>query len=189
MKEILKTRFVTVPEGVTIDIKARTVTVKGPRGELTRAFKHRAMEMTKVDDGKKIRVDIWFGLKKQLAGLRTICTHMENMIVGVTKGFQYKVRAVYAHFPINCVVESPTVVEIRNFLGEKRVRRVEMRAGVTVKKHADIKDCLIVEGNDIEKVGNSVALISGISKVKDKEIRKFLDGMYVQSKGSIEEEE
>merc|ERR1740130_757968 len=180
MKEILKTRFVTVPEGVTVAIKARSVTVTGPR----------AMEMTLLDEGKKLRVYIWFGTKKQLAGLRTICTHIENMITGVTKGFSYKVRAVYAHFPINCVIEKGgEVIEIRNFLGEKRVRRVEMREGVTVRKHEDIKDCIMVEGNDIEKVGNSVSLINGISKVKDKDIRKFLDGMYVQEKGFIVQDE
>jgi len=189
MKDILKTRFITIPDGVSVAIKARKVTVKGPRGELVRSFKYRAMEMTPVEDGKKIRVDIWFGKKKQLAALRTCCTHIENMITGVTKGFSYKVRAVYAHFPINCVVVSDKVLEIRNFLGEKRVRRVEMRDGVTFKKHAEIKDCLIVEGNDIEKVGNSVSLINGISKVKDKDIRKFLDGMYVQEKGTVVKDE
>jgi len=188
MKQILNTRYVVIPEGVTVVIKARVVTVTGPRGTLTRTFKHRALEITRVDGGKKLRVDIWFGLKKQLAALRTCCSHMQNMITGVTKGFRYSVRAVYAHFPINCVIESPHVVEIRNFLGEKRVRRVNMREGVTVRKHAETKDCLIVEGNDIELVGNSVSLISGVSKVKNKDIRKFLDGMYVEKKGPIEDE-
>ena len=82
-------------------------------------------------------------------------TNTQLFATRVTQGFRYKVRAVYAHFPINCVIESPSVLEIRNFLGEKRVRRVEMREGVTVRKHEEIKDCLIIEGNDIEKVGNS----------------------------------
>ena len=67
----------------------------------------------------------------------------------------YKMRAVYAHFPINCVTtENNSVIEIRNFLGEKYVRTVRMSPGVTVANSKN-KDELIVEGNDIELVSGS----------------------------------
>merc|ERR1711976_802876 len=32
-------------------------------------------------------------------------SHMKNMAVGVTSGFRYKMRTVYAHFPINMIVK------------------------------------------------------------------------------------
>lgn len=105
---------------------------------------------------------------------------------GVTKGFQYKMRAVYAHFPINCVTsEGNSVIEIRNFLGEKYIRRVVMAPGVTVVNSTKQKDELILEGNDIEAVSGSAALIQQSTTVKNKDIRKFLDGLYVSEKTTV----
>merc|ERR1712083_1295693 len=58
-------------------------------------------------------------------------SHITNLISGVTRGYKYKMRAVYAHFPINCAIsEGGTLVEVRNFLGEKYTRRVRMHDGV-----------------------------------------------------------
>jgi large subunit ribosomal protein L9e len=48
-----------------------------------------------------IGVKVWHGARKHVACIRTITSHIENMITGVTKGFEYKMRFVYAHFPIN----------------------------------------------------------------------------------------
>ena len=107
-------------------------------------------------NSRLLRVEKWFGTKKELAAVRTVCSHIENMLKGVTKGYQYKMRAVYAHFPINCVTtEGNTVIEIRNFLGEKFIRRVKMAPGVTVVNSQKQKDELILEGNSLEDVSRS----------------------------------
>ena len=103
-----------------------------------------------------------------------------------TQGFEYKMRLVYAHFPININIEAGnTVVEIRNFLGEKRVRIVKCLPGVTVIRSENVKDELVLSGNDVENVSRSCALISQACLVRDKDIRKFLDGIYVSEKGLI----
>lgn len=134
-------------------MKNRRVTVKGPRGVLVRKFRDQ-LEMS--IKGKQLTVQKWFGNRKELATVRTICSHIENMIKGVTRGYQYKMRSVYAHFPINVTTNKEnSVVEIRNFLGEKYVRRVEMLAGVTCVNSTAQKDELILEGNDIESVSRS----------------------------------
>lgn len=118
---------------------------------------------------------------------RTICSHIENMIVGVSKGFKYKMRFCYAHFPINVsstTVGTKNVVEIRNFLGEKQVRRVELLEGVQYFRSPDIKDQIEISGIDITKVSLSCAQISQSTQVKHKDIRKFLDGIYVSERGN-----
>lgn len=95
-------------------------------------------------------------------------------------------RAVYAHFPINLVMsEGGTVVEIRNFLGEKYTRTVRLRSGVTAAP-TGVKDEIKLEGNDLELVSQSAALIHQAVLVKRKDIRKFLDGIYVSEKGSVQ---
>merc|ERR1712203_976162 len=107
---------------------------------------------------------------------------------GVERKFQYTMRLVYAHFPINAnITNNGATVEIRNFLGEKIVRTVNMLPGVKVDKSADTKDELIVSGTDIDLTSRSAALIHQSCLVKDKDIRKFLDGIYVSSHGVIED--
>jgi large subunit ribosomal protein L9e len=68
------------------------------------------------------------------------------------------------------------------------VRKVDMLGGVTVTRSEKVKDELILEGNDIELVSRSAALINQKCHVKKKDIRKFLDGIYVSDKGTIVEE-
>lgn len=120
-------------------------------------------------------------------------------------------RAVYAHFPINCVTsENNTIIEIRNFLGEKFIRKVKMMKGVTVINSPAQKDELVLQGNDIEAVSQSgmhtsachasvcqqylfasfftAAFIQQCVKVKNKDIRKFLDGIYVSEKSAVDKE-
>nr|AGN29667.1 60S ribosomal protein L9 [Acartia pacifica]ALS04385.1 60S ribosomal protein L9 [Acartia pacifica]ALS04386.1 60S ribosomal protein L9 [Acartia pacifica] len=185
MKEINNFQLVKVPEGVEASVKAGVVTVSGSRGKLTKGFKHLALDIYMVNK-KTIKVEKWFGKKKQIAAVRTVCSHIENMFKGVTLGFQYKMRAVYAHFPLNCVItEKGSLVEVRNFLGEKYIRKVQMAPGVTVENSKAQKDELIVSGNSIEDVSKSAALIQQCTAVKNKDIRKFLDGMYVSEKGTV----
>lgn len=173
-----------LPSAVEVTLKARKVTVTGPRGTLERTVKP-CMDVRRVEDDK-IRVDVWHGSRKETAKINTICSMIENMITGVTVGFRYKLRFVYAHFPINVTcADDKKSCEIRNFLGEKRIRRVKMDGDVVCYRSTDIKDELVVEGSDIELVSQCAAMVHHVCLVKRKDIRKFLDGIYVSNKGHI----
>jgi large subunit ribosomal protein L9e len=102
-------------------------------------------------------------------------------------------RYVYAHFPINVNLEQNNEtglweVEIRNFIGEKIVRRIVMQAGVECEISKNQKDELVLFGNSLEAVSQSAADIQQICRVRNKDIRKFLDGLYVSEKGNVVEE-
>ncbi|XP_053409560.1 60S ribosomal protein L9-like [Nycticebus coucang] len=135
-------------------------TVKGPRGTLRRDFNHINVESSLLGKKKKrLRVDKWWGNRKELATVRSICSQVQNMIKVVTLGFCYKMRSLYAHFPVNAVQESESLIEIRNFLGEKYICRVRVTAGIACSISQAPKYELILERNDIELVSISAALI------------------------------
>ena len=76
---------------VTVTLKARKVTVKGKRGEVTKNFSHLAVELQKLkqNDNKRsgsfIRIRMWFGGYKQACAVNTLKSLIENMITGVTE--------------------------------------------------------------------------------------------------------
>merc|ERR1711862_715131 len=131
---------------------------------------------------------MFFASTKQLSVIRTVCSHIQNLFDGVERKFVYKMRLVYAHFPINAnITNGGKTLEIRNFLGEKIVRTVNLLPGVAIEKgNSGVKDELLVSGPDIDLVSRSSALIHQSCLCKDKDIRKFLDGIYVSSHGLTE---
>ena len=74
---------------VTVRVKSRVVTVTGPRGTLKRDFRHMDVDIMKTGP-KTLKVEKWFGIKKELAAVRTVCSHIENMMKGVTRVSIYK---------------------------------------------------------------------------------------------------
>jgi len=192
MRDIYKDEELIVPENVKVAVKARTITVEGPRGKLVKSVKHIDLDIRLIKTSKhtKFHLIVFGGARKHVACLRTVKSLIENMVIGVTKGFQYKMRAVYAHFPINVIIQDEgKAVEIRNFLGEKLVRHVKMLGGVEVSESKAQKDEVIVEGNDIDAVSQSAASIHGSCLVRKKDIRKFLDGIYVSERSTVIKDE
>jgi len=187
MRQTNVTQTIDVPDKVEVQVNQRKVTITGPRGKLFRDFGHMNVEIQYLVKAKKIKIGLWFGSRKQIAAVRTVCSHIENMFTGVLKGYEYKMRYVYAHFPINVVLDNGgKTVEIRNFLGERIVRVVDLLPGVTAKITEAVKDEIVLSGIDIDLVSQSAANIQQSTAVKNKDIRKFLDGIYVSEKGNIE---
>lgn len=190
MKYVQSVESIAIPEDVTVVIKARVVKVTGPRGELTKALKHVDVAFEKVSN-RQIKLYVHNGDRKHVATLRTVKSLITNLIKGVTVGYKYKMRCVSAHFPINVNIieeDSKKIIEIRNFLGDRKVRNVAIPEGVTAELSKAQKDELIVFGNSVEDVSQCCADVQQICRVRNKDIRKFLDGIYVSERGHIVEE-
>nr|XP_027202228.1 60S ribosomal protein L9-A-like [Dermatophagoides pteronyssinus] len=184
MKEVLCEESIPIPSGVTIKINSRIITVTGPHGTIVKDFRHLPIEIVVEDE--KLTARMWLCTNKRKACLRTLCSRISNMFKGVLNKFQYKMRLVYSHFPINInIIENGTVVEIRHFLGEGRTRVVKLSDDVICEKSSTVKDELILIGIDIDKVSRSCALLRQNALVRNKDIRQFLDGIYVSEKGLV----
>ncbi len=88
MRDISKIEEFAIPKEVEITVKARKITVKGPRGTLNKDLRHINLEIQKI--GSNIKLIVWHGTRKHVACLRTVKAHIMNMITGVTKVRQCK---------------------------------------------------------------------------------------------------
>lgn len=170
---------VKIPDNVEVSVDGMKVRVSGPLGKLERDFSH-ARSITIKKENNKVVLEAYYPKKDQLAVLGSVRSHIKNMITGVTQGYKYVMKVVYAHFPISVkFVPGTREVIIENFLGEKSPRKTQVLPGVNVKIE---KDDIILTGIDIEAVGQSAANIQQATKIKKKDPRIFQDGIYVYRK-------
>jgi large subunit ribosomal protein L6 len=172
LPEISKT--ILVPDGVEVSVKERTVTVKGAKGTLTRDFSYVPISIEASGD-KTVRIWAEWPRKKEASLVGTVNSHIQNMITGVEKGFLYRLKIVFSHFPMSVKVQDKTV-KIENFTGERRSRKAKILGDVKVKVESED---ITVMGINLEAVSQTAANIEQATKVKKKDPRVFLDGIYV----------
>jgi len=166
-------RTIQVPDGITVNLEGQKITVKGAKGTLTRDFSHFPVSISA--EGNTVRVWAEWPRKKEAALVGTINSHIQNMITGVQKGFTYKIKIVFSHFPISAKVQGKNVL-IENFTGERRARRAKILGDVKVKVEAED---IVVQGSNLEDVSQTSANIETATRVRRKDPRVFLDGLYV----------
>ena len=172
----MEIRKVDVPKDVQVEISGRKIIVKGPLGTLEKEF-----NLYNIDwrvEGSTVIISSLSKRRKDIAMVGTIAAHIKNMILGVTKGFRYRLKVLYSHFPIQVKVQEKNVL-IYNFLGEKTYRTAKIvgNCNVTIKGNE-----IIVEGIDKYEVGQTAANIEQATKIKDRDPRVFQDGIYLVSR-------
>ena len=165
-----------VPSDALVKIEDSRVTVTGPKGSLNRVMAYPGIKI----EAKEGRVVISSKDKKRTvkAVIGTFSAHIKNMINGVTKGFTYRLKVVYAHFPLT-VKPAGDVVAIDNFLGEKTPRKSSVVGSSSVSVKGDI---VTVSGINLEDVSQTAANIELATKISGRDRRVFQDGVYIISK-------
>jgi large subunit ribosomal protein L6 len=172
-------RTIPIPEQVSVLVEGRTIRVEGPLGSLVEDLSHLPVSM-RVNQNH-VRLETVWPRKREIGMLGTAAAHVRNMIKGVTQGYRYDLRTVYAHFPVTIKVdEKAKVLKVENFTGEKTPRYARILDGVKVLiKGEDIS----VEGVDLKSVSQTAANIQDSTRIKEKDLRVFLDGIYISGKG------
>jgi len=182
MRAVEVAKTIQIPEDVEATLEGRKVTVKGAKGTLTRDFSY-APVLIEID-GKTVCIRAEWPRKKESALVGTIFSHVQNMITGVGKGFTYKLKIVFSHFPISVKVKDKTIL-IENFTGERSARKARIVGNAQVKIQSED---IIVQGVNLEDVSQTAANIEQATKVKRKDPRVFLDGIYVYERSEGTEE-
>ena len=153
------------------------VTITGKLGVIKKDFTKIPARITIID--KKILIKPNGTRKKDLAIMNTAKSILNNMIVGVERGFTYKLKIIFAHFPITVRIKGKRVY-VENFFGE-RSSRISNIIGEATKVNV-AGDDVIVQGTNLEDVSQTAANIESSTKLKGKDQRVFLDGIYIYSR-------
>ena len=169
---------VKIPDGVQITIEGKTVHVKGQKGTLSKVLFHPKIIMSAQNNVMQIYCS-QSPRRKDKALIGTYKAHIRNMITGVTQGYECKMKTVFSHFPIKTSVEGNHLL-IQNFLGERFPRKAEILKDVKI----DVKgETITISSLDKDKVGQTAANIERATKVKNRDIRVFQDGIYIIKRG------
>jgi len=163
---------IQIPENVKVSLKGSMLHVQGPLGKAYKNFK-KIPVLIEINNNK-ILLKKTGERKKHQAILNTARSLIQTLCIGVVDGFTIKMKIVYSHFPITVNIEGKKVL-IKNFQGE-RAERVSVIKGDTlvVAKGDDV----IITGPVLTDVSQTAANIQLRSKVKNKDHRVFLDGIY-----------
>jgi len=143
-------RVLTIPAGVTVNVSDNTVSVKGPKGELSTKINE---NITVEINGNEISLKRANDNFKNFHG--TANANIRNMIIGVTEGFEKKLEAIGVGYRFT-VKGNKLVVNA----GYSNPVEVDVPAGITLESPSNtelfvrgIDKCLVGEfASDVRKI-------------------------------------
>ena len=167
---------VIVPEGVTVTKTKHMLSFVGPLGKTFKSFRSIPVDIEIVEN--KVTLKAQGERKRDYAILHTARSIIRNICEGLVEGYTIKMKVVFAHFPITVKVEGEKIL-IENFQGERAPRETKIVGNTKViPKGEDI----ILTGEVWTDITQTAANIELKTKVKNKDHRGFLDGIYVFEK-------
>jgi len=171
---------IEIPKGINAILENEFIIFKKDSNEIKR--KINPIINIKIE-GNKITIEAKKFTKREKKMFGTTRAHINNMIKGLTENFRYKLQVAAVHFPMTLSHDKATnELVVKNFLGEKKDRRIKLIEGVNVKLN---KDLIELDSVDIEKAGQAAANIENGTKVRKRDRRIFQDGIFIIEKPGI----
>lgn len=171
---------IEMPDKVGARIDNHILTVKGPKGEVSKKIVNPRVSIT--INGNSIVVSAKNATKREKTTIGTFCAHIKNMIKGVTEGCTYILKICPGHFPMNVGVTGNQFI-VKNFLGEKVPRVTNIVANTHVKVDGTN---VVVESCSKEAAGQMAADIEKLCIITKRDRRVFQDGIYIINKSGKE---
>ena len=163
------------------EIKARVddykMVLEGPKGSASKLLKSPLVGVEVKGDEVIFKSD-----KENRRGkaiMNSFKAHVNNLIKGVSDGYEARLRICYGHFPITVKVDGQQFV-IENLGGEKFPRKTKIMPECEVKVEGSE---VVITGLNKELVGQTAANIELRARTKNKDLRVFQDGIYLVSRG------
>jgi large subunit ribosomal protein L6 len=145
---------ITIPAGVDVTLDGRVITVKGPKGTLTRQLPPR-IEIEREGDTLNVVRPTENKLDKSLHGLTR--TLVNNMVVGVTTGYRKGLEIIGVGYRAQKVGD-----KLQLALGYSHPVEINPPAGISFELETPLK--LSVVGIDKELVGQIAAKVRATRK-------------------------
>jgi len=167
---------IPVPDAVKVSVSHKILNVQGPLGKTRKNFKKIPVDLQV--EGKNIVIKSLGVRKRDYAIFKTAESLVNTLIKGIQTGYTFKMKIVYAHFPITVKVKDGNI-HVENFQGE-RAARVSKIFGDT--KVIPKGDDVLITGSVLTDVSQTAGALQQNTKVKNKDHRVFLDGLYLFEK-------
>lgn len=187
MTLLYKSSSIKIPDGCSVSIHDKQITINGTKYKRVLDLSH--LNLTFTMDDNSIIVNLWNSCSKEQNKINTCASIIRNAINGCMYGYRYVIKAACKHFPMSInIEEGGKLIAVKNFLGEKMIRKFKIDANDVNVTHGETKDILVFEGKSIEQVSQCVGTLIEGCRAKKRDNRVLLDGFYIMKKGLIMEE-
>lgn len=144
-------KIIELPKGVDVTIDGQTVVIKGSKGSLQQIV-HAAVQVIKEDNTIRLatRTDLDFDVKVIDANAGTTRANLQNMVVGVTQGFERRLTLIGVGYRA-----ASQGKELSLSLGYSHPIKYEIPDGITIETPSVTE--IVVKGIDKQVVGQVAA--------------------------------
>ncbi len=167
--------IIDIAEGVKAEVKGNQIAVTGSLGTNRRRFNDSLLSVTAKANGIEIEPTVNKKLSKK-AGMaaNSLAKELRNDMLGVTKHFEMRMTALFAHFPMTVEVKNDELM-IKNMTGERAPRKAAIQGSTKIEVKGQN---LRIYGTKLDDVSQTAANIRRASKTRKKDERVFQDGVY-----------